>query len=454
MYKGHFKRWGLRKNIKAADVADVLRKTAATELSAAASTDILTDRQLFLVNGRKVSAHQVKRYIYNRCRQSRLRPDELFALLLESTPPAPLGLGITSAAILTEETAYRTIRDYFDGSLAAGRWTFVSEADCDLATEGGAELCQITSQCYERFKTAAKLLAEPGTPQAAEGVKMTRICFAELPSMLDHRLGPEDPILVVLFLIVLQHIRKQGEVLRWLEVRLVRYIADLSESLLAAQPSRNIWAVLRDLVLNRALTDHLSLQMSQVAIEVCQRHLGPYHGKTLELLQVGNGNLNDNFDSQEAIFTRDMEMLDRLGTFDERHAGLRMNLASLYNMHMMPEKAARVSLGVVENPWMLEQSKRYRGVTFRIYSELGLSCQRQGKLEEAEEYFRSALDIAKWEVYEDRRNNAHVLEGFIALEECLREMGKEAAATKAGAEREIWIRNSLESVGENIEVVM
>ncbi|KAK3328649.1 hypothetical protein B0T19DRAFT_196439 [Cercophora scortea] len=492
MYKTRFKRWGLWKNTKAADVAEVLRQTGETLTTSTTTTTTTTSTtttvttstastspgqqqqhtppplpsasttaqaQVFLVNGKHVDAHRVERYIRNRCRQYRLRPDALSASLIKrlsstttskpTTSLLPLGLSLQNSALLTEESTYHVVSNYFDGSLASGRWQFAQDSDCDLCTEGGVEMSILVSEFHERFKLAAPLLADP-VKHGSSGVKMARICFAELPHLLGGtpEYGAEEPVLLCLVLIVLQYIRKQGETLRWMEVQLARYIADLAASLPGGRPAKQVWALLRDSVMNRTLDDRLSLQINKVATEVCRRRLGPHHGKTIELLVLGTCNFDTDIAAHERMFIELREGLDALGTFDERHAGVRMNQATFYNMHGLFDKGRAVVRECVEDPWVLAQCARYRGLRYKLYWELGRSTEATGEMEEAEQAYRDSIRVAKMEAEENIGGTAEIMDGLVNLENCLRKMGKVAEAEEAVREREMWVKKGLEKVGE------
>ncbi|KAK3938030.1 hypothetical protein QBC46DRAFT_171203 [Diplogelasinospora grovesii] len=445
MYKTRFKRWGLWKNTKAADVAEVLRQRDTTG----------QQQKLYLVNGKQVDVQRVDRYIRNRCRQFRLRPGELSAALAASrsagsrTPsPATLGLGATGMLIM-EEYTYRVVQDYFDGSLSSGRWRFSSDADCDLGTDGGGEMSRIVSQFHERFKTAVPLLSAPEDKRGVEGVKMARICFAELPLVLNSNFGPEDPKLLVLFLIVLQYIRRAGDKLRFIEVQLVKYMADLAQTLPGGRPTAAVWAMLRDSVVNGTMNDHLSLQVSKVATEQCRRHLGPLHAKTIELAIVGECNFEYNIQAQEIMFK---EMMASLDTFDERLAGLHMNLVSFYCLHKMDEKCVAAATEVLSDPIRANELRRWRGVKYKLHCELASAQERLGNTADAELAFRDALEVAKLEMLDGFGGYADILDGLIHLERCLRIQGKVTEAEEALAEREGFIKESLEDLGEQEEM--
>ncbi|KAK0609577.1 Clr5 domain-containing protein [Bombardia bombarda] len=165
MYKTRFKRWGLWKNTKAADVAEVLRQTAgdipeatttATTTTTTTTTTVLTlttttttastaevaaaeaaqtspspvqpastaspvnthaasasPTHVFLVNGKQVSANRINRYIRNRCRQHRLRPADLSASLLHHHATA------TNNALLSPSTPSVPNPNYVPTSILA-----------------------------------------------------------------------------------------------------------------------------------------------------------------------------------------------------------------------------------------------------------------------------------------------------------------------------------------------
>ncbi|KAK0609576.1 hypothetical protein B0T17DRAFT_546594 [Bombardia bombarda] len=237
-----------------------------------------------------------------------------------------------------------------------------------------------------------------------------------------------------------------------MEVALVKHIAALAGSLPGGKPARRVWELLRDSVVNGEMNDHLALQCSRVAIEVCRRYLGPYHGKTLELMILGYLNFGGDVEKGENMMREMMEGLDALQVFDERHAGVRMNMAVFYNSHGMYDKGAEVVLEVVGNEWMLRESMRYHGVLYRLYWELANSRHKQGRLVEAEKSYRDALEVAKWEISEERGGRAEVLDGLVHLERCLRDMGEEREAENVKEEREMWIKDGLERAGEIEEV--
>lgn len=333
-------------------------------------------------------------------------------------------------------------------------------------------MARLSSEFHERFKLAAPMLAEGATKNGAEGVKMVRICFAELPRIMSgdltvqtpagrgvaaQGLGPEDPHFMVIVLIVLQAIRKQGEKLRWIEVQFAKYIADLAASLPGGRPTALVWAAIRDAVINRSLDDKFSFMLCQASVDICRRYLGPLHAKTMELTIAGvcnfdfEGTPQEVVERQEGVFRELLDGLNSLGQdtpFDERHAGIRMNLATFYNFHKMWDKAEALALETVSNKWMLEESKRYRGLVFKYYYDLGKARYMQGKYELAVESYKDAIEEAKREMRVHMGGEANVIEGLTFLETCLRDMGRVDEAEEAVKEREMWVKEGLKGAGE------
>ena len=142
---------------------------------------------------------------------------------------------------------------------------------------------------------------------------------------------------------------------------------------------RQVWAAIRDAVIDRTLDDEFSLQLCKVSMDICRKYLGPLHAKTMELTVAGVCNF-DVGDSEEVIQRQEdmfREMLDGLNKahggarFDERHAGVRMNLATFYNFRNMWDKAEALGLETVGNRFIFEESKRYRGMVFKYFYDLG-----------------------------------------------------------------------------------
>jgi len=302
---------------------------------------------------------------------------------------------------------------------------------------------------------------------AADALKMARICFAELARILSGELGPEDPVLLVIVLTVLQFIRKEGEGLRWLEVQLASFMAELSAispqpqgggNTSSATPSvaAPVWRALRECVRQGKMSDHLSMQCTRVAVDICTRYLGGSHAKTLELVTCGFVNFDDSEEkekipAQEKMFRSILAELDALGTFDERHAGVRMNMATFYNLNHMPGEAAKVCEEVVCNEWMLGECKRYRGLAYKFFHELGHARKVVGDLEGAETAFKDGLEVSKWEMetHKGNDNEANIMEALVNLEKLYRDWGgREEDAERVLKERELWIRRFLEGVGE------
>ncbi|KAK0728851.1 hypothetical protein B0T26DRAFT_699508 [Lasiosphaeria miniovina] len=317
---------------------------------------------------------------------------------------------------------------------------------------------KLIAQFHERWKVAAPLLAKPGTRDGAEGVKLARICFAELPRMIDGRsLGAEDPNLITFILVVLFHIRKAGPQLRWVETQLARHLADLATVLPGARPHAAVWAMLREAVIAGTMTDHLSLQITRVLVDASSRLLGRLHVKTIELLICGVCNFETGpaaVAAQEVMFAEMLADLDALGSFDERHAGVRMNLAMFYNYHGMPERAGQVARALLDDPWMLNEAKRYRGMAFQFYREWAESCHAQGRLEEAEQGYRDAHAATIEEIEKGLGGRGHTIDALVRLEAVLREMHKDAEADQVAAEREDWIRDDLKGVGEIEDAIL
>jgi len=333
----------------------------------------------------------------------------------------------------------------------------------------------LINQFNERFRLATPLLSNPASPSGASGLKLARTCFAELPSILGaspSALGPEDPVLLILILMVLKYIRDEGASLRWLEIKLASHIAELSAHLPGSAPARHVWRMLRDLVVGGNLTDETSLGCSLVAIAACERYLGRLHAKTVELKVLGHLYFGSDFAAQEAIFLQLIEELDALTAcyhgpeaaggvgvsvprYDERHLGVRMNLATFYNMSGRHASVVMLLTPLVSDPSLLDQCRPYRGIAFNLLQQLGNALHEMGLWAEAEARYRQAVGVAEEEMRDGTGfGMAELLDGLGTLEKCLRDCGKVEEADGVLREREEWVRRGLEGVGEGEGMVV
>ena len=125
MYKDRFRRWGLRKNIKRADVKAMIQQNVKCRQ--------LGKETVFEIRGKLTSVRKMdpywKRYIQS-IENEILRE-------LPSTPPDLTCLTSPPVAIDPPDELYyhhrllRSVRDYCFGNFKAGTWSINSDGDCD-----------------------------------------------------------------------------------------------------------------------------------------------------------------------------------------------------------------------------------------------------------------------------------------------------------------------------------
>jgi hypothetical protein len=471
MYKTRFKRWGLWKYTRAADIPQILK--AKTERVAQQKPT-----EVFL-NGKRVDLDKVERYLRRRGSIRRLvesgnlfvqSPPSSNAVVARKRPPGRRGsstpgspgstvslvspISPTSPVYLTPppelripEDTYRAIRDYYDGCFSGRRW--VSDSPVDervfLSTEAGLrDGSQRLNEFHQRFKLAFRLLQAPART-GPEGMKMTRVCFAELPDVL----AGEDPTMLYCILDLIRRLREAG--MDFLAIQLLQYLDGLSS---ASRPDgqrhamANIW---RNLLLG---LDELGPEQTRhcavIAASRFGAHLGELHIKTLEA-KMWSMFLSDSTADEKERHLRELHAgTEGLPTFDYRNLVVTCDLASFLRKRGSLDEAAAVVTGVLDEPARDAVLRGFPPMAYNYISVLGKIRATQGRLGEAEALYRDAIGIAKEARTDD---DSDLLDGLVFLERCLREQGRHGEADGVLAEREAVVRESLERVGEKENAV-
>lgn len=484
MYKTRFKRWGLWKYTRAADIPQILRAT--TERVAEKKPT-----EVFL-NGKRVDLDKVERYL--RRRGSIRRQVESGSLLVQSppqsssavvarrrppdtgwsssssessessspgstlslvspvSPASPVYLTPPSSLRIPEDT-YRAIRDYYDGCFSGGRWVSVSPVDqrVFLSTGGGLQDGnQRLNEFHQRFKLAFRLLQGPATT-GPEGMKMTRVCFAELPDVL----AGEDPTMLYCVLDLVRRLREAG--MGFLAVQLLQHLDGLSAARADGRGGRGhamaaIWRNLR-LGLDE-LGPEQTRHCAQIAAARFGAHLGEHHIKTIGA-QMWSMFLSDASADEKEADLRRLHAATEAGlpgdAFDNRNLMVTCDLASLLRKRGKLAEAAAAVTSVLDDPARAAVLRRFPPLAYNFISVLGkIRAAQPGRLREAEALYRDAIAIAKRARADD---DSDLLDGLVYLEQCLRAQGRRAEAADVLAEREAVVRESLERVGEKENAV-
>jgi hypothetical protein len=102
-------------------------------------------------------------------------------------------------------------------------------------------------------------------------------------------------------------------------------------------------------------------------------------------------------------------------------------------------------MSILDDPLKHEVLNGYPNMGYDIISILGKVRAAEGRLNEAEAFYRDAINLAKRNRSDD---DSDLLDGLVFLEQCLRGQEKNEEADQILAEREGVIRQSLERVGE------
>jgi hypothetical protein len=438
MYKARFKQWGLWKYTRPANIPKLLK-----EKSERASKH--DDVEVYL-NGKRVDFSKVENYLKRRAWKrkqahgSKAGSSPSSAIVLSTGSSTPASLSPPPEFRIIEDT-YRAIRDYYDGCFSAKRWVSTSDISDRIffATESGlVDKSNGIKEFHQRFKLASRLLEEPAKT-GAEGMKMTRVCFAELPDVLDG----EDPTILYCFLDMIRRLR-QGN-MDFLVLQLLQYINGLSTKRNNGRhhPMAAIW---RNLLLGlETLGSEQTMRCAQIAASEFGAHLGEHHMKTIE------ANMWATFLSELSIDEREERLRDlhqsfeKLDTFDYRNLFVACNFASFLRRGDKLSEAAEILTRVLDDPFKNEVLRGYPEKRYDYLSLLAKIRVRQGMLAEAEALYRVAIDVAKRIRADD---DSDLLDGLVFLEQCLRAQEKHEEADLIRWEREDVIRESLERVGE------
>lgn len=451
MYKARFKQWGLWKYTRPADIPMLLK--AKTE-----QTSELDDQEpeVFL-HGKRVDFGRVEKYLKRRAwkrKQAGAPKTAAPTTALVRSFGSPLSSSSSSSSSPTTistisslpeyrviEDSYRAIRDYFDGCFSAGRW--VPESNISdkifLATETGlVDKGKAVDEFHSRFKLAFRLLQDPAKT-GAEGMKMTRICFAELPDILNG----EDPTILYRILDVVQRLR-QGN-MEFLVIQLLQYLDGLSTRPNSDRhhPMAAIW---RNLLFGmKNLGTEQTMRCAQIAASQFEAHLGEHHMKTIEskmwVALLGELSL----DEKEKMIQDLHKSFEQLETFDYRNLLVDCNYASLLRKRQKLDEAAEIITGILDDPLKSEVLRGYPDMGYNVVSLLAKIRNTQGRLTEAEALYMEAIAHAKRMRSGD---DVDLLDGLVFLEQCLRAQERHEDADKVLAEREEVIRQSLARVGE------
>lgn len=475
MYKTRFKRWGLWKYTRAADIPQILK----------AKTERVADQkptEVFL-NGKRVDLDKVERYL--RRRGSIRRQVETGNLYVQSQSPSPSSSAVavrrrppdrrgsstpgspgSSVSLISPvspvspvylpppptlripEDTYRAIRDYYDGCFAGRRWVAYEPTDerVFLATETGLrDGNKSLNEFHQRFKLAFRLLQAPAeTGEKTEGMKMARVCFAELPDVL----AGEDPTMLYRILDLVRRLREGG--LQFLAVQLLQVL----DGLAAARPNgrrhamANIW---RNLLLGlEGLGPEQTRHSAQIAASQFGAHLGEHHIKTLEA-KMWSMFLSDATVDEKGRHLRHLyDALEGLGSFDNRNLVVTVDLASFLRKQDRLDEAAAIITRVLDDPEREAVLRSSPPMAYNYISVLGKIRAEQERLVEAEALYRDAIEIAKATRQDD---DSDLLDGLVFLEKCLRAQERHEEADATVAEREAVVRESLERVGEKENAV-
>ncbi|KAH8880266.1 hypothetical protein GQ53DRAFT_545244 [Thozetella sp. PMI_491] len=443
MYKSRFKRWGLWKNTRAADVVEIIRQKQQRDASQQPGE--------YYLNGKQVDIGKVEAYLKRRRKQldaslMHLRIGENNTMVWR-TPSPDIFLSCPSPNYLQSPTTikigedmFKAFRDYYEGQMSRGRWAFGPDTSAALVNAEGSQGNRILMNFFQRFKSALPMLEDP-VRDGAEGMKMLRICFAELPEVVQ----AEDPMMLYCILSLIRRIQSYPRS-KFLLQELLNQLDAAASGLERdfPHPTRQLWKAIRDGL--QAGDSYRPESAAPIIVDVLKRHLGAYHAKTIEWFCLMTFMMDLTQEGKEARLRSLCDAMDNLGLFDERHMGVRMNLIALIRKD--PEKledAAQLALEVIDDPVRYSELLKHPDTAYNYLSLLAEIRQSQGDLAESERLQRECLKVARAKL---EVNESDLLHALRELEEVLRVQGKYDEAEVIAEERKLALKESLERVGE------
>ncbi|KAK5659150.1 hypothetical protein OQA88_1240 [Cercophora sp. LCS_1] len=337
-----------------------------------------------------------------------------------SNEPSAVVLSMqTPVRLQGEEAAHRALRDYYDGSFLMHRWQSQEIGPARLTREDEAIKSGVGT--YVRFRTAVSLLERPSrgnnggkAGDFAQGVRLMRTPFAELPGILARGESP----LLPLWLIYITTLFRESSArdFRPVEIQLLRHL----------QVLQTPWP------------------LSPWTVDLNGLAIGLIHPN-------GQGNPDDKT-------VRFRQLFQNLETheprYDLRHINTLCCWASHYRHH--GGKQGRVDIleegismveGVLSDPAKAAVIDEYLEGAYNMYILLASMNHKLGRMDVAEDHVRHAIGLARRH-WEETGEENDLFEGMNGLEIILRAQGKVVEADSVMVERKMLVRSTLEMVGE------
>ncbi|KAK5658663.1 hypothetical protein OQA88_2059 [Cercophora sp. LCS_1] len=385
-------------------------------------------------------------------------------------PPAVIVPTQTPTHLPGEEAAYRALRDYYDGSFVMRRWQSENDSlgpHSRLSRED--QVLKAGVETYVRFRAALGLLERPSrgnnggkAGDFAQGVRLMRISFAELPGILAQG---ESPMLPIWMMYITTMFRESSaRDFQPVETQLLRHLYGLTNLPNGKHPSARLWHALCTGGQEVATRRHHLRVYAAIALEQFSKHLGALHPWTVDLSGLAIGLLHPNGQGNpDDKTTRFRELFRNLETFhpryDIRHINTLCCWASHYRYHGsrqgradLLEDGISMLEGVLSDPTKAAFIDEYHQGAFDMYSLCSSMSYRLGRWDVAEARMRHALTLAKRQ-WEETGEDSDLFEGLNGLEMILRAKGDIPAADGVQSERRMLVRKTLEMVGEKEDSV-
>ncbi|KAK4449767.1 Clr5 domain-containing protein [Podospora aff. communis PSN243] len=373
-----------------------------------------------------------------------------------------------------EELLYRVIQDYYDGAFSSGRWasdfgvqSLPASPVNQLAIQRTKRAIRLGDENYVRFRAASILIARPSrgnnsgkAGDFAQGVRLMRICFAELSRLLlAGSKSMESPITVIWLMYIMVLFRESpAKDFRPVEAQLLRHLRGLTSSEGTSRngvkhPTADLWTALcsagKGELGTRFASDRYYINTcAAIAIERFSHHVGKLHPWTVDLSGLAIGLVRPNgsgpAEDKSARFRNLLLDLEaETGGVHCRHHGCR---AENPDMGMLEEGIALLE-GVLDDPVKRPAVEEYPEGAFNMYSLLTRMNHELNRCDVAERYMRRGVELAM-RTRERTGEDADLFEGLNGLEVVLRAQGKVAEADAMQEERKRLVSETLESVGE------
>lgn len=388
MYKDHFRRIGIQKNLKPGDAQTIVRTKAARDAAGKISEFFLSGKRVSYVRARRHLDRKGSHWQLNRDSGNRRESGTGTGLTrkIQVVTPPPTIRPPDAIAVLQE--ILWSLREYIDGSFANGTWVLEKATGLVLNARPGAADCKHNMDHFQGFfkNGSSELL----TGDAALGSRRLNLAFGTLREILRY----ETPELLPRVLLSILDLQETSGLDR--SSRLIRmlwdYIQPLTSIVLGA--SHPLSRILRSI--GTAITPPQQLSLMELTVdfmtEQLERQLGSVTAEVIwtSLYAADIQRRNPNRRGADSVMSTMRKLLARLAPGQvESEIILRRSLAITLERHGKNQEA-KIELQAILSLPGISNTVRYNSLWM-----LGCLERDLGNLEQSIQAFEEGLVMAE-----------------------------------------------------------